>query len=356
MAIAIVTGASGLVGAETVRVLADKGLEVVGIDNNMRRELFGDAAGTGFMRTRLEQEVPGYIHHAIDIRDREAITGLIRRYGTMVEAVVHAAAQPSLHWSARDPFADFTINATGTLVLLDAVRRFCPEAAFAYLSSTKVYGDHPNRLPLAEEDSRFELPLDHPWGEYGIDETMPVDHASHNLFGTSKLSADLLVQEYGRHFGMPTGCFRAGAVTGGGHAGAEMHGFLAWMVRCAVEGRQFTLFGHSGKQVRDVLHANDLANALGAFIEAPEPGAVYNIGGGREVNISLLEAVRAVEDMTGEIVHTRISETPRPADQMWWISDTRSFLEAYPHWVPAFDMESIIADVYDGVLARQHGG
>lgn len=352
MSVAIVTGSAGLVGAEAVRFLAEKGLSVVGIDNDMRRNFFGPDGSTSWSRATLERDVPSYIHHDVDIRDAEAVGRIFARYGRSVTAVVHAAAQPSHDWAARDPHTDFTVNANGTLALLEAVRLHCPEAALVFCSTNKVYGDTPNRLPVVERERRWEVAEDHPYATHGIDESMSIDGTMHSLFGVSKTAADLLVQEYGRYFGINTVCFRAGCLTGPGHSGVELHGFLAYLAKCAVSGRPYTVFGYKGKQVRDNIHSRDLLNAFWAFIERPRIGAVYNIGGGRFSNCSVLEAIALCEELTGRPMNWTYDDESRRGDHIWWVSDCRRFMSDYPNWRCQLDLRATLSEICAAVSDR----
>lgn len=352
MSIAVVTGSAGLVGSACARELAARGLEVVGIDNDMRRVFFGDAASTRFCQQRLERELRGYTHEGADIRDEQELARIFGRLGRAITAVIHAAAQPSHDWSARDPRTDFSVNALGTLNLLEQTRRNCPEAAFVFVSTNKVYGDRPNQLPLLEQETRFELPSSHPFYEHGIDESMSIDQCMKSPFGASKAAADLLVQEYGRYFGLRTGVFRGGCLTGPDHSGAELHGFLAYLVRCAVTGSAYTVFGYGGKQVRDNIHAEDLARAFGLFVEAPRSGEVYNIGGGRFSNCSMLEAIQICEELSGRKLEWSYSEENRVGDHIWWISDVRKFRQHYPGWAPCHDIRAILEQIHAAAVER----
>jgi CDP-paratose 2-epimerase len=345
VSVAIVTGSAGLVGAEVVRLAAVQGLDVVGVDNDMRRYYFGAEASTRGNRRQLEATVARYRHVDADVRDRDALDAVFAHHGPAIALVVHAAAQPSHDWAAREPVTDFEVNATGTLNLLECTRRHAPDAVFVFASTNKVYGDTPNRLPLVEGRTRFELDPAHPWAAHGIDETMSVDASLHSLFGASKLAGDVLVQEYGRYFGLRTACFRAGCLTGPAHAGAELHGFLAYLVKCAVTDRPYVVYGHKGKQVRDNLHAADLAAAFWQFFQAPRAGDVYNIGGGRHSNCSILEALAAVEEITGRAPRWSLREDARIGDHVWWISDTRRFRAHYPAWRPTRDTHAIIGEI-----------
>jgi len=351
VSIAIVTGSGGLVGAETSKLFLQRGLTVVGIDNDMRRSFFGAEASTRWQVALLEA-MPGYSHHAVDIRDADAVAAIFRRYGTDVTVVVHCAAQPSHDWAVRDPVTDFTINANGTLALLEATRAHAPDAVFMFVSTNKVYGDQPNHLPLVELDSRYELAPEHPWAEHGFPEAMPIDRTLHSLFGASKVAADVLVQEYGRYFGLRTACFRGGCLTGPGHSGAQLHGFLAYLMRCAVTARPYTVFGYKGKQVRDNIHVRDVAEAFWAFLQRPTSGAVFNLGGGRHSNCSMLEAIAMAEALTGRQMDISYGEDNRIGDHIWWISDTRAFQTAYPEWGYRYDIQTLMADIHAGVTER----
>lgn len=353
MSIAIVTGSAGLIGAATVRFFAEKGLDVVGVDNDMRRYFFGAEASTRWSLERLREQVPGYVHFQEDIRDQEAMERLFARYGKNVATVIHTAAQPSHDWAAREPFTDFTVNANGTLVLLEMTRKHCPDAVFIFTSTNKVYGDTPNRLPLVELETRWELPAAaHAYGEHGIDESMSLDQTLHSLFGASKVAADVLVQEYGRYFGLKSACFRGGCLTGSGHSGTELHGFLAYLVQCAITGRPYTVFGYKGKQVRDNIHAQDLVNSLWHFFLKPRAGEVYNMGGGRFSNCSMLEAMALCEKLTGRPMNWSYQEENRVGDHVWWISDTRKFRAHYPEWRQEYDIERIVGEIHAGLRER----
>jgi CDP-paratose 2-epimerase len=351
MNIALVTGSAGLIGAEAVRFFSSKGFKAVGIDNDMRREFFGAEASTDRSRRALEATVPGYVHHAIDIRDEAAVGKVFAEYGADVRIVIHTAAQPSHDWAASDPFKDFTVNAYGTLVLLENARRHCPDARFVFTSTNKVYGDLPNALPLIELESRWEVEPGHRFAEHGIDETMPIDQSKHSLFGASKVAADVLVQEYGCYFGMKTVCLRCGCVTGPDHAGAEMHGFLSYLVKCVVTGTPYTVYGYKGKQVRDNIHANDLVNMIWHFYRQPRVAEVYNVGGGRHSNCSVIEAIRLCEQMTGKKLNWTLSETNRIGDHIWYISDMRKFQSHYPDWFYRYGLADILSQIVERRLA-----
>src|SRR6266581_846731 len=332
MTVAIITGSAGLVGSEAASYFASLGMEVVGIDNGMRAEFFGPEASTDWVRDRLCAELPRYRHYAIDIRDADAISSLFRHYGRDIALVIHSAAQPSHDWAASDPAVDFTVNANGTSTLLEATRRFAPDAVFIFMSTNKVYGDRPNQLPLIELDTRWELDPAHPYSAMGIPESMSIDQTMHSLFGASKVAADILVQEYGRYFGMRTACFRGGCLTGPNHAGTALHGFLAYLMKCAVTGQPYTVHGYRGKQVRDNIHSADLIAAFNAFFSAPRTGEIYNVGGGRQSNCSMLEAIELCEQISGRPLAWTYSETNRIGDHIWWVSSNERFKSHFPEW------------------------
>lgn len=352
MTVAIVTGSAGLIGSETCKFLHGKGLTVVGIDNDMRSYFFGRESSTGWMRQQLERELPRYRHVEADIRSQEAMSKLFRELGKNVSLVVHTAAQPSHDWAAREPLTDFTVNANGTLVLLEATRQHCPDAVFIFTSTNKVYGDTPNELPLIEQATRWELDPAHPFARHGIDETMSIDQSKHSLFGASKVAADVLVQEYGRYFGMRTGTFRGGCLTGPAHSGAELHGFLAWLAKCAVLGKPYTIYGYKGKQVRDNIHSYDLVNALWQFYEQPRVAAVYNMGGSRHANCSMLEAIAMCEEMSGRKLEYTLSDNARSGDHIWYVSDVRRFQKDFPNWAYRYDMRTTLREIVDATIDR----
>ena len=347
MSIAIVTGSAGLIGGETARFFADKGLEIVGIDNDMRRVFFGDEASTMKNRRALEADLAGYTHVEADIRDDRAMAAQFQRHGKAIAAVVHAAAQPSHDWAASDPHVDFSVNANGTLILLELARRHCPDAAFIFLSTNKVYGDAANRLDLVEKETRWELDPGNAWAEHGIDETMSIDGSMHSLFGVSKAAADLMVQEYGRYFGLKTACLRGGCLTGGSHAGTKLHGFLSYLAKCAIHDRPYTVFGYKGKQVRDNIHSHDMAAAIWEIFRKPRIAEVYNMGGSRHSNCSMLEAIALCEKRTRRPVDWTYSDDARAGDHTWWISDVRRFQAHYPGWRYTYDMDAIMDEIFD---------
>ncbi len=346
MPVAIVTGSGGLIGSEAARMLVERGFDVIGIDNDMRAAFFGPGASTGATTAALTRELgSSFRHEPVDIRDREAIERIVAGAGPALELVVHAAAQPSHDWAARDPHTDFTVNANGTLNLLQAVREHRPDATFVFTSTNKVYGDRPNFLPLVEHELRLELPEDHEFFG-GVTTSMSIDATTHSLFGVSKVAADQMVQEYGRYFGMPTVCFRGGCLTGPQHAGAQLHGFLSYLMKCAVSGEPYTVFGYDGKQVRDNIHCHDVVEAFLAFHAAPRVAAVYNLGGGRESNISMREAILACERLTGRPMNVSFSNEARIGDHRWWVSDLSAFKADYPDWSLSRSMDAVLEEIH----------
>jgi CDP-paratose 2-epimerase len=346
MPIAIVTGSGGLIGSESVAYFVEQGFEVIGLDNDMRAYFFGDEASTKETSARLAEQLGGAFRaQALDIRDRDGVERVFAEHGSRIELVVHTAAQPSHDWAAREPHTDFSVNATGTLNLLQAARDHCPDATFVFTSTNKVYGDRPNALPLQELETRWELPEDHEWFA-GIPTDMSIDQSTHSLFGASKVAADVLVQEYGRYFDMPTVCFRGGCLTGPQHAGAQLHGFLAYLMKCTVTGDPYTIFGYKGKQVRDNIHAYDVVRAFHAFHKAPRPAAVYNLGGGRDSNVSMVEAIELCQSISGRQLDSTLSDQARIGDHQWYVSDLGAFRDDYPDWALTFGIEDVLRDIH----------
>src|ERR687892_2086546 len=346
MSTAIVTGSGGLIGSEAVRHLVESGRDVVGLENDMRARFFGPDASTAHVTRFLLDRYSDFRSIELDIRDADGIDALWARHARELELIIHAAAQPSHDWAARDPQTDFAIDANGTLNLLEATRRHATDATFVFLSTNKVYGDRPNSLPLAEQETRLELPSDHRYFR-GIDTSMPIDATTHSLFGASKAAADLLVQEYGRYFGMPSVCLRGGCLTGPNHAGTMLHGFLSYLMRCTVTGEPYTVFGYGAKQVRDNIHSADLIEACLAFHASPKPAAVYNIGGGRDSNCSMLEAIDMCQRIAGRELSWELSDEPRRGDHRWWISDLDEFRADYPDWGIRYGIEEILREIHD---------
>jgi CDP-paratose 2-epimerase len=336
---ALVTGSSGLIGSEMVSFLDERGWAVHGVDNNMRADFFGEHGDTTWNLDRLRKTTRRFTHNELDVRDREGISRLVAE--ARPELIVHAAAQPSHDLAAQRPFDDFEVNATGTLNLLEAARASAPEAPFVFLSTNKVYGDAPNEVELVELETRW----DYADGRAGIDENCRIDGTMHSLFGASKAAADLLVQEYGRYFGLPTVCFRAGCLTGPNHSAAELHGFLAYVARTIGHGILYRIYGYKGKQVRDNLHSYDVCTAVMAYAERPTPAAVYNLGGGRENSISVLEAIARLEELAGRPIDSEYVEEARRGDHICYISDLGRFRSDYPDWEVSISLEEILSEL-----------
>lgn len=353
MKIAIVTGSAGLIGSESVSFLSEKMDLVVGLDNNMRSYFFGENASTEWNKQRLQHKYPNYVHENADIRNFDEVCRIFQKYGADISLIIHTAAQPSHDWAAKEPLTDFTVNANGTLNLLEATRLFASEAVFVFTSTNKVYGDTPNLLPLIELEDRWEISSDHPYFAQGIDENMSIDQTKHSLFGASKVAADVLVQEYGRYFGMKTGVFRGGCLTGPNHSGTQLHGFLSYLMKCAVTGDHYTIFGYQGKQVRDNIHSHDLVNMFWHFYNNPRPGEVYNAGGSRFSNCSMKEGIAMCEQITGKKMNYSYSECNRIGDHIWWISDLSKFKSHYPEWTWEFNIWDILGQIYESMMERQ---
>jgi CDP-paratose 2-epimerase len=347
MDIVIVTGSGGLIGSESVEFFSNKFDIVVGIDNDMRSVFFGKEASTSWNIKRLEEEVSNYIHYPGDIRDKESLESVFSKYGADIKLIVHCAAQPSHDWAAKDPIMDFTVNANGTLNLLELTRNFSPEAVFIHCSTNKVYGDTPNNLPLVELDMRWEVDESHKFYARGIDESMTIDNSKHSVFGASKVAADVMVQEYGKYFGLKTVCFRGGCLTGPKHSGAMLHGFLSYLMKCAIKNDKYTIFGYEGKQVRDNIHAYDLVNMFWHFYKNPRHGEVYNAGGSRYSNCSMKEAVALCEEITEKKMRINYDNNNRIGDHIWYISDIKKFKDHYPDWSYKYGIKDILLEIYD---------
>ena len=352
MDIGIVTGSAGLIGSEAVKFFSHKMDKIIGIDNDMRSYFFGKEASTNWNLEQLKSTVQGYEHQPIDIRNYEQLEELFKSKGEHIKLIIHTAAQPSHDWAAKEPLTDFGINAVGTVNLLELTRLYCPEAVFIFTSTNKVYGDNPNFLPLIEKDKRYEIDESHPYYEHGIDENHSLDHCKHSVFGASKVAADIMCQEYGRYFGMNVGVFRGGCLTGPNHSGAQLHGFLAYLMKCTITGTPYTIFGYKGKQVRDNIHSNDLINMFWHFYQNPKQGEAYNAGGGRYSNCSMLEAIELCENVSGKELKYTYSDDNRIGDHIWWISDLSKFKEHYPQWHWKYDMEMIIEEMFDSMNSR----
>ena len=344
----LVTGSSGLIGSEVVSYFARLGYQVHGIDNNQREVFFGAQGSTRWNQQRLKDQFANFIHHELDIRDWPGIQDLIDTIRP--QAIVHTAAQPSHDRAAAIPFDDFDTNAVGTLNLLEAVRQSCPESPFVHLSTNKVYGDAPNRLPLVELETRWEF-AEEPW-TMGIPETFTIDQSKHSLFGASKVAADILVQEYGRYFGIPTCCLRGGCLTGPSHSGVELHGFLSYLIKCNLENKQYTVYGYKAKQVRDNIHAWDVANFISQFIAQPRLAEVYNLGGGKDNSISMLDAFKLIETISGKPMNYQYSDKAREGDHIVYYSDLRKMQNHYPQWQITKSLADIFQEIYDSWQQR----
>lgn len=347
----LVTGSSGLIGSEAVEYFDRQGRKVVGVDNNMRQVFFGPSGDTTWNLERLKSSTRNFTHANLDIRDRTGLEGLFRAHS--FDLIVHCAAQPS-HDKARDiPILDFEVNALGTLNLLEAARQHCPECVFVFLSTNKVYGDAPNEIPLQELDTRYDYAR--PEDLAGIGESCRIDRTLHSLFGASKAAADLLAQEYGRYFNMNVGVFRGGCLTGPSHSGVELHGFLSYLVKAMLAGDAYSIFGYKGKQVRDNIHSHDVIRAIEEFAADPRPGEVYNMGGGRENSISVLEAIGRIEQITGRKLDWRYVEKPRRGDHICYISNLSKFKNHYPNWQITRNLDAILEEMVASQQAREAG-
>jgi CDP-paratose 2-epimerase len=345
MPVAIVSGSGGLIGSESVKHLVEKGFDVIGLENDMRARFFGPEASTASTTRSLVDRFDTFVSLDVDIRDADGVMRIVREHAAGLELIVHCAAQPSHDWAASDAQTDFTVNANGTLNLLEAARRHKPEATFVFTSTNKVYGDRPNHLPLRETPTRLELPEGHEYFD-GIPTSMSIDRCMHSLFGASKVAADMMVQEYGRYFDMPTVAFRGGCLTGPSHAGAQLHGFLSYLMKCTVTGRPYTIFGYGGKQVRDNIHSADVFKAFWLFHENPRPAAVYNLGGGRASNVSMLEAIAKCERIAGRELQYELSDEARMGDHRWWISDLGEFRRDYPQFELEYGIDAVLAEIH----------
>lgn len=352
MSTVIISGSAGLIGSESVDFFTQLGFTIVGIDNDMRSVFFGESASTRWNRERLKEKYGDrYHHYDLDIRDRASVEKLFQEYSSDISLIIHTAAQPSHDWAAKDPHTDFTVNANGTLVLLEANRQYCPQAVFIFTSTNKVYGDSPNYLPLQELETRWEIDPNHQYVD-GISELMTIDNCKHSLFGASKVAADILVQEYGRYFGMKTVSFRGGCLTGPLHSGTQLHGFLAYLMKCTITSEPYTVFGYKGKQVRDNIHSYDLVNAFYNFYQNPRCGEVYNIGGSRHSNCSMLEAIAMCEEIAEKKLQYKYSNENRVGDHIWYISNVNKFQSHYPEWEYKYNLKNILEEIYTAQISR----
>ena len=345
----LITGSSGLIGSEVCHYFATQlGYEIHGVDNNQRAVFFGPQGDTRWNQQRLQADLKGFIHHELDIRDRQGVLDLVAQ--VKPDAIVHAAAQPSHDRAAAIPFDDFDTNAVGTLNLLEATRRTCPESPFVHMSTNKVYGDRPNTIALTELETRWDYA--EASYEHGIAEDFPIDQSKHSLFGASKVAADIMVQEYGRYFGIPTCCLRGGCLTGPNHSGVELHGFLSYLVKCNLEGREYRVFGYKGKQVRDNIHSLDVAKFMAAFIDAPRVAEVYNLGGGKANSCSILEAFEIAQRFTGNAQKFTYVEENRMGDHICYYSDLRKMKAHYPGWEITQSLEETIRQIVEAWKKR----
>ena len=344
MSVILITGSCGLVGSESVKFFASKGFDVIGIDNNSRLKFFGKDGDTSWIKKNLIRLYKNYIHKSIDIRNYLALEKIYKKYKNSIKLVIHSAAQPSHDWAKKEPFVDFNINALGTLNLLNLTTKHSNNAPFIFLSTNKVYGDNPNLLPLREFNSRWEIQKKNKFFK-GIDESMSLDNCVHSFFGVSKSYADLIVQEYGKNEGLKTVCFRAGCITGPNHSGAQLHGFLSYLVKSSIKHKEYSIYGYKGKQVRDNIHSSDLVNCFWNYYKNPRIGEVYNMGGGRKSNCSIIEALNYVESLANVKVKKIYHKANRVGDHIWYISDTKKFRKHYPGWKQRYGTKKIIAEL-----------
>ena len=346
MSIVVITGSTGLVGSEAVNFFCDKGFDVLGIDNNLRKFFFGPDGSTSWVKKNLLKRNKKFKNFNIDIRNFQVIEKIFKKYKKNISLIIHCAAQPSHDYGKRNPILDFNVNATGTLNLLELTKLYCPNSPFIFMSTNKVYGDNPNKLSIIEKKTRWELSKKNKFYR-GIDENFSIDHCTHSFFGVSKTYADLIVQEYGKNVGLQTVCFRAGCITGPNHSGAKLHGFLSYLVKASLAKKKYSLIGYKGKQVRDNLHSYDLVNCFWEFFKKPKRGEVYNIGGGRFSNCSILEALDLVETMTNISIKRNIIRSPRIGDHIWYISNLSKFKNHYPNWKQKYNTKKIIEELIE---------
>ena len=344
MSIVIITGANGLVGSEAVSFFSKKKYTVVGIDNNLRKFFFGEDGSTSWIKRKIIKENKNYIHYNIDIRNSQALNKLFKRYKNNISLIIHCAAQPSHDYGKNYPKIDFNVNATGTLNLLELTKKYCPNSPFIFMSTNKVYGDNPNKLKILEKRTRYELSKKNKFYN-GVNEKLSVDDCTHSFFGVSKIYADLIVQEYGRNVGLKTVCFRAGCITGPNHSGAKLHGFLSYLVKQSLLKKEYTILGYKGKQVRDNLHSFDLINCFWEYFKKPKKGMVYNIGGGRFSNCSILEAISEIEYIAKIKIKRKFIKQNRIGDHIWYITDNKKFKKDYPNWKQKYNTKKIIKEL-----------
>ena len=346
MSLIIITGSTGLVGSEAVNFFCDKGFDVIGIDNNLRKFFFGKDGSTIWIKNKLLKRNKNFKNLNIDIRNYEKLKKIFKKYSRNISLIIHCAAQPSHDYGKNYPIIDFNVNATGTLNLLELTKKYCSNSPFIFMSTNKVYGDNPNKLKLIEKKNRWELNKKNKHFK-GIDENFSIDRCTHSFFGVSKTYADLIVQEYGKNIGLKTACFRAGCITGPNHSGAKLHGFLSYLVKSSLSKKKYTIIGYKGKQVRDNLHSFDLVNCFWEFYKKPKKGEVYNIGGGRYSNCSVIEALNLVEKLTNIKIQKQIIKTPRVGDHIWYISNLSKFKKHYPKWKQKHNTKKIVEELIE---------
>ena len=346
MSVALITGAAGLVGSEAVKFFCNKGFDVVGIDNNLRKFFFGNDGSTSWVKKKLVHDYKNFLNYDVDVRNFSNLEKIFKKYKKKISVIIHCAAQPSHDYGKNYPTIDFNVNATGTLNLLELTKKFCPDSCFIFMSTNKVYGDNPNNLKIYETKNRFELKKNNKYYD-GIDESFSIDNCIHSFFGVSKTYADLMVQEYGKNVGLKTVSFRGGCITGPNHSGAKLHGFLSYLIKSCISEKKYTLIGYNGKQVRDNLHSSDLINCFWEYYKKPNRGEIYNIGGGRYSNCSILEALNLVEQINEIEIKKKIIRTPRVGDHIWYISDTAKFQKHYPKWKQKYNTKKIIKELID---------
>ena len=346
MSLALITGSTGLVGSESVNFFCDKGFDVVGIDNNMRKFFFGPDGSTDWVKHKLLKRNKKFKNFNIDIRNYNNLEKIFKIYKKKISLIIHCAAQPSHDYGKNFPIIDFNVNATGTLNLLELTKIYCPNSPFIFMSTNKVYGDNPNDLKLIEKSKRWELKKNDKYFK-GIDESFPIDDCTHSFFGVSKTYADLIVQEYGKNIGLKTVCFRAGCITGPNHSGTKLHGFLSYLVKLSLKKKKYSIIGYKGKQVRDNIHSYDLVNCFWEFYKKPKKGVIYNIGGGRYSNCSIIEALEMVEKLSNTKIKKEHINTSRTGDHIWYITDLRKFKKDYPNWKQKYNTKTIIEELID---------
>lgn len=349
MTLALITGSNGLVGSESSFFLLDKGFDVIGVDNNQRKILFGSEAGTGWIKKKLTKHSKKYYHYNNSITDYNSLEKIFKKYKKKISIIIHTAAQPSHDWAYKNPILDFNINSLGTLNLLELTKKYCPNAVFIFTSTNKVYGDNPNKLHFIEKKKRWEITKTNKYYN-GIDENFLIDNCKHSFFGASKLYADIIVQEYGKNLGMKTVCFRAGCITGPNHSGAELHGFLSYLVKMCVKENSYKIIGYKGKQVRDNIHSHDLVNCFWEFYKKPKAGEIYNIGGGRFSNCSILESIDIIQRITSKKIKLFFSKDSRIGDHQWYITNLSKFKSDYPLWKQKYNTELIISELVESIL------